>query len=73
MTLSTMSTEIQWEESALAETRTMPCPCGVEVPFSASRRCGGSFETGVFWEEVESECVYSDVTDMLCELPDVRI
>lgn len=67
--------ELHWPEQSFGSLVEIGCPCeAATLPLMANRRCAGSFEGVVEWEKPEdSQCHFSDMTKILCDLPDVKL
>ena len=65
--------ELSWLELPYGGQAEISCPCDTaSLPLSATRRCAGSAGGVVEWAEPDdSQCRFSDVTRILCTLPDV--
>ena len=67
---------ITWPETNLGHTAVVECPCGgLNLSSSvllATRKCGGSYDTGAVWEGPKvSACNFTDTTRELCNLASV--
>ena len=69
---SNVSTEIEWPETSLGDTASVPCPCAEfagSLAGRAYRYCGGTFSQGAHWEEFDisrCEALSSMTTRRLC-------
>ena len=69
---SNISTEIEWPETSLGDTASVPCPCAEfagSLAGRAYRYCGGTFSQGAYWEEFDisrCEALNSMITRRLC-------
>ena len=67
---------VTWPETEIGQVASVPCPCGVSDPLiqliTATRECGGTYDTGAMWEEPQcSRCQFSDTRLTLCQLAEV--
>ncbi len=69
---SNITTEIEWPETSLGDTVSVPCPCAEFAGSLAGRAyqyCSGTFSQGAHWEDYDiSECeaLNSQTTRRLC-------
>lgn len=70
---SDLDLKLFWTEEPFGRLAELTCPCeAVSLPLSATRRCAGSFGSGVDWAEPDDlQCDFSDMTRVLCSIPDV--
>ena len=74
-TTSGYDVELPWSEQPYGGRVELQCPCdAASLPLMASRLCAGSFGGVVEWAEPDdSQCNFSEMTKILCTLPDVSI
>ena len=69
---SNITTEIEWPETSLGDTASVPCPCAKFAGSLAGRAysyCSGTFSLGAHWDEFDvsrCEVLNSMTTRRLC-------
>ena len=74
-----LSVILEWPESDIGQTISLPCPCGnlsavsnESINKNATRECGGTFTQGAKWDiAMSSPCNFSSVTRRLCQVANV--